>query len=82
MERSSLCEKISSSCWNHSTLTPEGYGVKNKPEIDQRQSTRYLDVFSSRCQITANIMKGLNIPGLVACINSSNPQTILRQEHS
>ena len=86
MERSLLCEKISFSFWNHSTFIPKGYDVKIKPGKAQWQSIMYLDVFSSRYQITANIMKNLNIPGFVGehvtCINSSNILRYLRQEHS
>ena len=81
-----LCLPVSSSCWNHNPFIPKHYAVKIKPERDQGQQTMYLDVFSSRQQIIDNITKGLlhatPCGEHVTCISPSNPQTILRQEHS
>ena len=73
-----LCLPISSSCWNHNPFIPKDYGGKIKPEKDQGQQTMYLDVFSSRYQITDNITKGLLLATPcgehVTCISPSNPQ--------
>ena len=81
-----LSVQISSSCWNHNRFIPKDYGVKIKPEKDQGQQAMYLDVFSSRQQVTDNITKVLlhatPCGEHVTCISPSNPQTILRQEHS
>ena len=73
-----LCLPISSSCWNHNPFIPKDYGVKIKPEKDQGQEAMYLDVFSSRYQITDNITKGLlhatPCGEHVTCISPCNPQ--------
>ena len=73
-----LCLLISSSCWNHHPFIPKDYGVQIKAGKDQGQQTMYLDVFSSRYQITDNITKGLLLATPcgehVTCISPSNPQ--------
>ena len=73
-----LCLPISSSCWNHNPFIPKDYGVKIKPEKDQGQEAMYLDVFSSRQQITDNTKKGLLLAmpcgEHVTCLSPSNPQ--------
>ena len=73
-----LCLLISSSCWNHHPFIPKDYGVQIKAGKDQGQQTMYLDVFSSRYQITDNITKGLLLATPcgehVTCISPSNPE--------